>query len=136
MPDFDRLSAHIVARRVMLGYRNRQALADASGISTRTLGDIETGRRDNFDPSTIAALENALGWATGSFAQVLDGYEPTSQASIPEVATDAALTYVLDSDLPDDTKSRLTQILVEDRLAADRGRMDLARSLVDAFLNI
>ena len=45
------------------------------------LGDIEKGRRDNYDPMTLAALEQALRWETGSVRRILDGGEPTDLAT-------------------------------------------------------
>jgi transcriptional regulator with XRE-family HTH domain len=132
MPDLDNLSAQVVSRRVALGYRNRQALADAAGISLRTLGDIETGRRSNFDPSTIAALEHALKWGTGSVAEIVDGYDPTLSGAPAEVPVDAAIEMVMLSDLSDGLKRRFANLLVDDRIAADRRRIDLARALIEA----
>jgi transcriptional regulator with XRE-family HTH domain len=132
MPDLDHLSAQVVSRRVALGYRNRQALADAAGISIRTLGDIETGRRSNFDPSTIAALEHALEWDTGSVAEIVDGYDPTLRSAPADIPVDAAIEMVMQSDLPDGLKRRFANLLVDDRIAADRRRIDLARALIEA----
>jgi hypothetical protein len=77
MPDWKRLGEHVIARRVALNMNNRDDLAQASGISYRILGDIETGRRSNFDTVTLAKLERALGWAAGSARRVADGQEPT-----------------------------------------------------------
>lgn len=132
MPSSARLSAHVVSRRVALGYRNRQALADASGICTRVIGDIETGRRSNFDPTTSAALERALEWETGSATQIVGGYGPSPISAAPEVSVDAAVDLVMHSDLPDDVKRRFANLLVEDRISADQRRINLARSLIEA----
>ena len=77
MLDWKRLGEHVIARRIALNMHTRDALAQASGISYRILGDIETGRRDNFDPVTLAKLERALGWLAGSARRVADGDEAT-----------------------------------------------------------
>lgn len=133
MADLDRLSAYVVARRVELGYRARGDLASASGLSVRTLADVECGRRETFHASTIAALEQALGWATGSVAQVIDGYEPTV-TEFPQVHADNAIAFVMDSDIPEGSKARIAAVLIEDKGAADLRRLGLARALVAALL--
>lgn len=71
-----RLAQYVIARRVALGYRTRLELAAATNISIRILGDIETARRNRFAATTIARLENTLGWAPGSADRIVAGNEP------------------------------------------------------------
>jgi transcriptional regulator with XRE-family HTH domain len=87
MSDWERLGSYVVARRVKLGFKQRGDFASAVGVSTRVISDIENGRRGNFDAVTIASLEEALGWETGSFASVAEGGEPSFR---PEVVTATA----------------------------------------------
>ncbi len=75
--DWEALARAIVARRVELGHTSRQTFVDASGLSARTVGDLETARRDSYARETLVRLERALGWASGSAQAVLDGDEPT-----------------------------------------------------------
>jgi hypothetical protein len=79
--DWQRLGDYVVARRIALGMRDRRALAEATGVSDRTLGKVETGRR--VSASTLGALDNHLGWAPGSCRQVLAGGEPVIVAAGP-----------------------------------------------------
>jgi transcriptional regulator with XRE-family HTH domain len=72
--DWKRLGDYVVARRIALGMRDRRALAAVTGITDRTLGKVENGRR--VSASTLGALENHLGWAPGSCRHVLAGGEP------------------------------------------------------------
>jgi transcriptional regulator with XRE-family HTH domain len=72
--DWRRLADYVVARRVGLGMRDRRALALATGITDRTLGKLENGQR--VSSSTLAAIENELGWVPGSGRRVLEGGEP------------------------------------------------------------
>src|SRR5215472_10926187 len=72
--DWLRLADYVVARRVELGMRDRRALAEATGVTERTLGKLENGQR--VSPSTLAMVENRLGWAPGSSRRVLAGGEP------------------------------------------------------------
>jgi hypothetical protein len=72
--DWKRLGDYVVARRIALGMRDRRALAAATGVTDRTLGKAENGRR--VSASTLGALENHLGWAPGSCRQILSGGEP------------------------------------------------------------
>ncbi len=73
--DWRRLADYVVARRVELGMRDRRALAVATGITDRTLGKLENGQR--VSASTLAVIENELGWAPGSARHVLAGGEPS-----------------------------------------------------------
>jgi hypothetical protein len=144
-PDWARLGEYVVARRVKLGYKKRPAFSDATGISTRILGDIETGRRGNFDRTTIAALEGTLGWATGSATRIAYGGEPTivadiraesdeAPAAVPpdDLATDRdeALRRVMLSDLPDDQKRRIAKLLIDEKRDAERRRLARADELI------
>jgi hypothetical protein len=74
--DWLRLADYVVARRVELGMRDRRALAEATGVTERTLGKLENGQR--VSPSTLAIMENRLGWAPGSCRRILAGGEPAA----------------------------------------------------------
>lgn len=80
MSDWQRLGKYVVARREELGYKQRGDIASAVGVSTRVMSDIENGRRGNFDPVTVAALERVLGWETGSAHRIAAGGEPRLRA--------------------------------------------------------
>jgi transcriptional regulator with XRE-family HTH domain len=77
--DWQRLGDYLVARRIALGMRDRRALAAITGISDRTLGKAENGRR--VSASTLGALDNHLGWAPGSCRRILAGGEPSLPAA-------------------------------------------------------
>jgi hypothetical protein len=77
--DWQRLADDIVARRTALGMRDRRALAAVTGVTDRTLGKVETGRR--VSASTLGTLENHLGWAPGSCRRILAGGEPLVPAA-------------------------------------------------------
>ena len=72
--DWQRLGDYVVARRIALGMRDRRSLAVVTGVTERTLGKVETGRR--VSASTLGALDNHLQWSPGSCRQVLAGGEP------------------------------------------------------------
>jgi hypothetical protein len=72
--DWRRLADYVVARRVELGMRDRRALAEATGVTERTLGKLENGQ--HVSPSTLGMVENRLGWAPGSCRRILAGEEP------------------------------------------------------------
>lgn len=83
--DWKRLGDYVVARRIALGMRDRRALAAVTGVTDRTLGKVETGRR--VSASTLGALDNHLGWAPGSCRRILAGGEPVilaASASSPQ----------------------------------------------------
>ena len=54
-------------------WRTRADFAAATGLSTRVLSDLETGRRQRYAPRTLAAVEAALGWAPGTCERVAQG---------------------------------------------------------------
>src|ERR1700745_4472240 len=72
--DWQRLADYVVARRVELGMPDRRALAEATGVTERTLGKLENGQ--HVSPSTLGMVENRLGWAPGSCRRILAGGEP------------------------------------------------------------
>jgi transcriptional regulator with XRE-family HTH domain len=142
MTPWERLGKYVVSRRVQLRYKTRQPFADALGISLRTLGDLETGRREKYEPNTIAALENALGWAAGSVDDIVAGGEPTLNPMRPDAANgatttadnaadpDEALRRVMLSDLPDDRKRLIVEILIDQKRDAERQRVAHAVRLI------
>ena len=73
--DLEGLGRRIVSRRVALGYRTRNDLANSLQFTVRTLADIENGVR-RASPGTYAMLENKLTWAPGSIDIILAGGEP------------------------------------------------------------
>lgn len=72
--DWRRLADYVVARRVGLHMRDRRAFAQATGVTDRTLGKLENGQR--VSPSTLAMVENQLGWGPGSCRRILAGGGP------------------------------------------------------------
>lgn len=53
-----------------------------SGLSIRTLNNIENARRTSYDGSTVALLERGLQWEPGSVEAILAGGEPTPVQAI------------------------------------------------------
>ena len=72
--NWERLGDYVVARRTALGMRDRRAFAAATGVTDRTLGKLENGKR--VSASTLGTVENHLGWAPGSCRRLLAGGEP------------------------------------------------------------
>lgn len=77
--DWQRLGRVVTTERVRLGYRSIVAFAEATGLSPRTLDNIENGRKTSYDAGTIGTLEHALNWRSGSVQRVLDGREPDTE---------------------------------------------------------
>jgi transcriptional regulator with XRE-family HTH domain len=73
--DWERLGDYVVARRTALGMRDRRAFSAETGITDRTLGKLENGKR--VSASTLGAVENHLGWSPGSCRRILTGGEPS-----------------------------------------------------------
>lgn len=126
--DWARLGSYVLDRRVELGHRQRSEFALALGISLRTVGDIETGRRGRYDPRTIATLENTLGWTTGSVERIVRGGEPVLRSEADHV--DPVLRRILLSNISDEHKSRIMQLLAEEQRRAERRRAEYAAELL------
>ena len=92
--DWQRLADYVVARRVELGMRDRRAFAEATGVTERTLGKLETGQ--HVSASTLGMVENKLGWAPGSCRRILAGGEPKVGQPDPGPAEyeDATLSHL------------------------------------------
>jgi transcriptional regulator with XRE-family HTH domain len=71
MDGWERLASAVIARRVELGMHTRQALAEATGLTARSLSDIERARRTSYDPATLARVEQALQWLPGTVDRIL-----------------------------------------------------------------
>lgn len=80
----------MTSERVRRGYHTLSEFARHSGLSRTTLDSIENNRKSGYSPSTLAALEHALGWRTGSVDRVLRGLEP-------QPVEDADLTALIDA---------------------------------------
>lgn len=124
--DWDRLGQEVVAGRVRLGHRVRGSFAAACGINVRILSDIEKARRSNYDPATLAQVEQALGWATGSVRAVLRGGNPTLVAppAVPEQpAGDRAVVrqirMILDSELAANLSADTKLAMIRDVISRD-----------------
>lgn len=71
------LADAVRTRRVEVGFDTAKGLAEAAGLSVRTLGEIENARRSSYRMATLWTLDSVLGWERGSSQAVLDGGEPT-----------------------------------------------------------
>ncbi len=129
--DWRRLADYVVARRTALGMRDRRALAAVTGVTDRTLGKVENGRR--VSASTLGTLENHLGWAPGSCRRILAGGEPVvpSAGSVSPQYDDPTLQHIADvPGLPPDVVRGLIALARNWREHEDqRGEPPLGRGL-------
>lgn len=125
--DWKRLAGYVVRDRIALGYRNRREFATATGITERTLGNLERGSSVSAD--TLAIVEDKLGWAPASSAAVLDGGEPTrtSSRSGPNASTGGAAHLEILTATPEELV-RMRRFLEE-----TRGRAFADQWLLDAL---
>lgn len=63
--------------------RTRKQLADTSGLTVKTLGEIERADRTSYDPATLAIVERALQWSAGTIAGMRDDGRPPSVFAAP-----------------------------------------------------
>ena len=69
-----RLDALMDRRRLDLGHKWK-AIAENAGVTYQTLGQLRKGKP--VAPVTVARVERALQWDSGSIRAILDGGEPT-----------------------------------------------------------
>lgn len=75
--DWDRLARAIRERRRVLDLTQQQ-LADSARVTRTTVKNLEGARKPTSRlPSSMSAIEQALGWATASGEAILSGGEPT-----------------------------------------------------------
>lgn len=123
--EWTRLGRLVRERRLQLGHTSVGAFADASGLSRRTINDVEVGKRSNYDQVTIRQIEYALGWNDGSISSVLAGGEPTS------VEDPAAVGMPGPARLADAVRRRRDELgMTRDELAERSG---LSGRMVDAI---
>lgn len=83
---WERLGELLVRRRIELDsrYRNRRTFTSERAVEYRIVNDIELGRRDNYEPATLAGLEVAYELAAGAIERTLagDGLEPQAGVTI------------------------------------------------------
>lgn len=73
----------VASRRIELGMRTAKQMAEKSGLSTRLISDIENGRKDNYALASLAAVDDALDWASGTSEHLLrTGEYPDRETSI------------------------------------------------------
>lgn len=90
--DWRRLADYVRSARVAAGYKDRRSFAHATGISERTIGNLE--RHIRVSPDVLAAVENTLHWKPGSARAILGGGEPSSAAAqAGTAASEPALHY-------------------------------------------
>jgi hypothetical protein len=122
--DWERLGDYVVARRAALGMRDRRAFAAVTGITDRTLGKLENGKR--VGASTLGAVENHLGWAPGSCRRVLAGGEPAAARDGQTRYEDPTLQHIAETPgLPPDVVRGLIALARNWRdQAGEAGRRD------------
>jgi transcriptional regulator with XRE-family HTH domain len=119
--NWQRLGDYVVARRAALGMRDRRAFAAATGVTDRTLGKLENGKK--VSASTLGAVENQLGWAPGSCRRILAGGEPTAVpgGESPSRYSDPTLQHIAETPgLPPDVVRGLIALARNWRDQADQ----------------
>lgn len=110
-PDWQRLASYVVRRRQECDLPTTRALARATGITEKTIGNLEKGRLVSRD--TLAAVERVLGWAPGSCAAILAGGEPRLEAGAdvdPEAAAARAQIIAMSAEQLAETHRVILQL--------------------------
>lgn len=94
--DWPSLGAAMWERATALGYANRDELADAAGVSRRTLVPLLNGNWVHPPtPKTLKALEIALACRPGSLVQAFQTADPSVIASQPLNGSDDPRAWLL-----------------------------------------
>ena len=120
----------------------QQALADAADVTRQSVQSLEAGKTRTRMPATIAAIEKALGWESGTAAKYLtpaseraqNGATPRFTDGMPvrvvqELSSGEAVdTEVVELSDPG-SPFKLVAIFKQDALAADANPEEMARAL-------
>lgn len=135
MPNMDeqdgrrRLAEIIKTRRLERGLSTSKA-AQAAGIDRATWSTAESGTRRTSEHNW-AGIERALGWRTGSIAEILQGGEPTLADDEP---VDEEIELVrTDPKLTEDMRERIIRLIIERRERDKAAALDDTRRLIDLF---
>lgn len=111
------LGRHVARARARLdaGTWTQERLAEAVGVSLKTINTIEAGRSTGLRERTKAKLEEALSWAMGDVDRILAGGEPSVQNDRRYAPRDEAAYLPRQGDLIN---------LDTDDLLAERRRID------------
>lgn len=129
---WQRLSRLLVERRLELGYAKRAPFARANGLShDRVLFDLENARRDNYDPATLALVEQIYRWRRGSIEAVREGGDPTP---VDDSNAEPLPAFgVSPLDVHDEREVRQLLAQIEAQIAdALRAEAEALRAMVDA----
>ncbi len=131
----NRLAELVTLRRRELDLSVRAA-ADIAGIARNTWIGVEDGSRRTAD-NNYGGIERALKWQTGSIAAVLAGGIPTPLGTQTPPAeprpgiANAALIRVMHSDMPDEQKAAVMEVLIR---AADKAQQQLVE-MADGYIS-
>lgn len=107
--DWVRLGDAVRDRRVELGM-TQEDLADAAGIATGTVRNLENGNRVR--DLTLPKINRALGWTEGSYKLVFDGQPP--RIAEPEAEPDDALHLPRPADVSPEAWAQIVSKLMDD----------------------
>jgi hypothetical protein len=123
-----RLATAVDRRQGDLGLPWRD-IADAGGLSLKTLYNIRLGKAAELRSDTPHKLDDGLQWERGSTASILDGGEPTAAAPRPAPSADGLDLSAADEEMmetvaatwPDQRKRKvLLQVLALDGTLEER----------------
>jgi transcriptional regulator with XRE-family HTH domain len=137
-----RLAERVKARRQELGLSVRAA-ADNGGLARGTWIALEEGSRRTSD-SNYAGIERVLQWAAGSVTAIIGGGTPTARELAPFAESqpakppatqlnerDEALAKVMrSSDITDEQKRHIVELLIAERVAFDRQIAERAEQMI------
>ncbi len=83
MSDWKRLADYLRSAMDRQRIRSQRDLAHVAGVSPRTVGDLLRGVERKWIPTTMPAIERAVGWSPGSARRILDGGEPDDGRTNP-----------------------------------------------------
>lgn len=95
-PDGARWLAQAVRRRRAAMHLSQEDFATRARIGVQTVRMIEKGQQAGYQPRTLAAIDQALGWRLGSAEDVLTGGEPATVLDLLEARRPVGLGLDVD----------------------------------------
>jgi transcriptional regulator with XRE-family HTH domain len=77
-----------VRRERVRRHLTQARFAQVIGLRPRTISSIERAEKDSYDPSTVDAIEIAMGWRAGSIDRVVNGQNPIVESVLADPLAD------------------------------------------------
>jgi len=109
MAKWTRVGEEIVSRMQTMSV-DAATVARTAGVSDTIVGHLINARKTSYRPTTLAAVDRALGWTVGSIARIADGGRPEIKVAAADAAVGVTWPVQL-GDLPPNWQAAVKAVL-------------------------